>query len=131
MDKMSYYEGFQQRVNIIKNDFLQFLIAMKKEDKSIAAYGAAAKGNTFLNYCGIKLDLIDFIVDANPNKQGKYSPGSHIPIVTEEVLKSSKPDYVIIFPWNIKEEIIKQLNYIKDWGGKFVVAIPKLEIIKL
>lgn len=95
----------------------------------MAAYGAAAKGNTLLNYCGIKNDLIDFVVDANPYKQNKWLPASHIPVVNEEYLKQTKPDYVIILPWNLKDEITKQLSYIKDWNAQFVIPIPELELI--
>ena len=129
MQSIAYYEGFQQRVNEVKNQFLRFLLDAKKEGKKVAAYGAAAKGNTLLNYCGIKTDLIDFVVDANPNKQNKFLPGSHIPVVNEETLKRERPDFVIIFPWNIKIEITKQLQYIKDWGGSFVTAIPFVELL--
>jgi len=124
-----YYQAFVNRVSKNKLDILEFLVRQKKDGKKIAAYGAAAKGNTFLNYCGIKNDLIDFVVDASPNKQNKLLPGSHIPVVSEKVLRLEKPDYVLIFPWNIKDEISAQINYIKDWGGKFVVAIPNLEIL--
>ena len=95
----------------------------------MAAYGAAAKGNTLLNYCGIKNDLIEFVVDANPNKQNKWLPASHIPVVNEDYLKENKPDFVIILPWNLKEEITSQLSYIKDWGGKFVITVPELQVI--
>jgi 2-polyprenyl-3-methyl-5-hydroxy-6-metoxy-1,4-benzoquinol methylase len=130
IDKFDYYQAFVKRVSINKLDILEFLIRQKKEGKKIAAYGAAAKGNTFLNYCGIKNDIIDFVVDASPVKQNKLLPGSHIPVVTEEVLRLEKPDYVLIFPWNIKDEISNQISYIKDWGGKFVVAIPYLEILQ-
>jgi SAM-dependent methyltransferase len=130
IDKMEYYNGFQEKVNRVKNDFLKFLINAKSEGKKVAAYGAAAKGNTLLNYCGIKTDLIDFVVDANPHKQNKFLPGSHISVVSEEILKQERPDYVVIFPWNIKEEIITQLSYINDWQGSFVVAIPNLQILK-
>lgn len=129
IDKLDYYQTFVKRVSNNKLDILEFLIRQKKNGKKIAAYGAAAKGNTFLNYCGIKNDLIDFVVDASPVKQNKLLPGSHIPVVTEEVLRLEKPDYVLIFPWNIKDEISNQISYIKDWGGKFVVAIPYLEIL--
>jgi len=128
MNTLQYYQGFQQKVNEVKNQFLGFLLQAKKEKKKIAAYGAAAKGNTFLNYCGIKTDMIDFVIDANPNKQNKFLPGSHIPIVNEKILKQLKPDYVVIFPWNIKSEISEQLSYIRDWNGKFVIAIPRLQI---
>ena len=130
IDKFDYYQAFVKRVSNNKLDILEFLIRQKKDGKKIAAYGAAAKGNTFLNYCGIKNDLIDFVVDASPVKQNKLLPGSHIPVVSEEVLRLEKPDYVLIFPWNIRDEISNQISYIKDWGGKFVVAIPYLEILQ-
>jgi len=126
---LAYYDHFQQQALQIKLDITEFLIDQKRAGKKVAAYGAAAKGNTMLNYCGIKNDLIEFVVDANPHKQNKYLPASHIPVVNEQFLKDAKPDFVIIFPWNLKEEITKQLSYIKDWGGKFVVAVPALEII--
>ena len=129
MNTLTYYQGFQQKVNQIKYDFLSFLIEQKKQNKIIAAYGAAAKGNTLLNYCGIQSDLINFVVDASPHKQGKFLPGSHIPVVHEQMIKDQKPDFIVIFPWNIKDEIIKQLAYIKDWNAKFVIAIPELTII--
>lgn len=122
--QLAYYEGFQQRALNVKTDLLQFLIDQKKAGKSVAAYGAAAKGNTLLNYCGVKSDLIEYVVDAAPSKQGKFLPASHIPVVQENFLKESKPDFVIIFPWNIKEEIMTQLNYIREWGGQFVIFIP-------
>ena len=128
INTMQYYQGFQQKATIVKNDFLTFLLEAKKQGKKVAAYGAAAKGNTLLNYCGIKTDLIDFVVDANPHKQNKFLPGSHIPVVSENVLKENQPDYIIIFPWNIKEEIVEQLSYVREWGGKFVIAIPELQI---
>jgi hypothetical protein len=124
------YANFSAKALKVKLDLLDFLSAQKRADKKVAAYGAAAKGNTLLNYCGVKNDMIDFVVDANPHKQGKYLPASHIPVMNEEVLKDSKPDFVIILPWNLKEEIINQLHYIKDWGGKFVVPIPSLQIIE-
>ncbi len=129
LDSLNYYSNFQQRALRVKLDLTDFLIQQKRAGKSVAGYGAAAKGNTLLNYCGIKKDLIDFVVDANPHKQNKFLPASHIPVVNENYLKDHKPDYVIILPWNLKEEITSQLAYIKDWGGKFVVPIPSLEII--
>jgi SAM-dependent methyltransferase len=129
MDNLSYYKGFQEKINRVKNDFLLFLLKAKNEGKVIGAYGAAAKGNTLLNYCGVKTDLIDFVCDANPHKQNKFLPGSHIPVVSEKVLNERKPDYVVIFPWNIKKEITEQLSYIKDWGGKFVIAVPGLQVL--
>ena len=135
MNALDYYNNFQQKALKVKLDLTDFLIKQKRENlptgqagKKVAAYGAAAKGNTLLNYCGIKNDLIDFVVDANPHKQNKFLPASHIPVMNEDELKKNKPDFVIILPWNLKTEITAQLNYIKDWGGKFVVAIPELEI---
>ncbi|MDQ2718405.1 MAG: class I SAM-dependent methyltransferase [Bacteroidota bacterium] len=126
---LNYYNNFQQKALKVKLDLVNFLIQQKRTVKSVAAYGAAAKGNTLLNYCGIKSDLIGFVVDANPHKQNKFLPASHIPVVNENYLKDHRPDYVIILPWNLKEEITQQLAYIKDWGGKFVVPIPSPEII--
>ena len=126
---INYYKGFQQKVNKVKIDLINFLIEQKEQNKKVAAYGAAAKGNTLLNYCGIKKDLIEFVVDASPHKQGKYLPGSHIPIFNESMIQNKKPNYVIILPWNIKEEIMNQLNYIRDWGAMFVIPIPELEVL--
>ncbi|MEI2738069.1 MAG: class I SAM-dependent methyltransferase [Chitinophagaceae bacterium] len=126
---LSYYQNFQQKALQVKLDITSFLIEQKRKGKKVAAYGAAAKGNTLLNYCGIKNDLIDFVVDANPNKQNKWLPASHIPVTNEDYLKANKPDFVIILPWNIRDEIIEQLSYIKEWGGQFVIPIPKLEVI--
>jgi 2-polyprenyl-3-methyl-5-hydroxy-6-metoxy-1,4-benzoquinol methylase len=125
---LDYYSNFQPKANRIKYDFLAFLIEQKRLGKKIAAYGAAAKGNTLLNYCGIKNDLIDFVVDASPHKQNLFLPASHIPIVDESFIEREKPDFVVVLPWNLKEEIFGQLDYIREWNGKFVVAIPKLEI---
>ncbi len=122
------YRGFQEKADSIKCELLGFLIEQKKHNKKVAAYGAAAKGNTLLNYCGVRNDLVAFVVDASPHKQGKYLPGSHIPVVNEEDIKKHKPDYVLVLPWNIKEEIMEQLNYIREWNGRFVTAIPRLEI---
>lgn len=126
---LAYYEGFQKKAEKVKLDMLEFLIKQKRAGKKVAAYGAAAKGNTLLNFCGVKNDLISFVVDANPAKQNKFLPASHIPVKNEAWLMENKPDYVIILPWNLKEEITNQLAYIKDWGGKFVIPIPELEII--
>src|SRR5208337_3011088 len=118
------YTGLQKKAQQVKFDFLNFLLEAKKEGKKVAAYGAAAKGNTLLNFCGVKNDLIEFVVDKSPYKQGKYLPGSHIQIVSPEYLKKTKPDYLIILPWNIKNEITAEHDYIKNWGGKFITAIP-------
>ena len=129
MATLAYYDNFQQKVLKVKLDLTDFLIQQKRAGKKVAAYGAAAKGNTLLNYCGIKNDLIDFVVDANPHKQDKFLPASHIPVVNEQYLKDAKPDFVIILPWNLKDEITAQLNYIKEWGGQFVIPIPELQIL--
>jgi SAM-dependent methyltransferase len=128
INNIDFYKNFETKVLKVKLDFLDFLIQAKKQNLKVAAYGAAAKGNTLLNYCGVKSDLIEFVVDLAPSKQGKLLPGSHIPIVVENKIKETKPNYIVIFPWNIKEEIENQLSYIKEWDCKFVVAIPKLEI---
>ena len=129
MNKLDYYNNFQQKAETIKMDLTSFLIDQKRAGKKVAAYGAAAKGNTLLNYCGIKNDVIEFVVDANPHKQNKWLPASHIPVVHEDALKEAKPDFVVILPWNLREEIVHQLSYIRNWNGRFVVAIPALEII--
>ncbi len=129
MNTLAYYNRFTEASFDIKLHFTEFLIAQKKAGKKVAGYGAAAKGNTLLNYCGVKNDLIDFVVDANPHKQNKWLPGSHIRVVNENVLKENKPDYVVVFPWNLQEEVIKQLHYIKEWGGKFVIPIPHVHIV--
>jgi SAM-dependent methyltransferase len=126
---VDYYAGFQTRTDIIKNDFIAFLIEAKRQGKLVAAYGAAAKGNTIINYAGVRPDLISFVVDSNPAKQGKYLPGSRIPIVDEQRLRQDKPDYVVILPWNLKTEIARQIDYIENWGGTFVTAVPHLEVL--
>lgn len=129
MDSLSYYQNFQSVVEKIKYDTWNFLIQMKKEGKKVVGYGAAAKGNTLLNYCGIKgNDLIGFVSDASPHKQNKYLPGSRIPVFEPDKIKDIKPDIIIIFPWNLKTEISEQLSYIRDWGGKFAVFIPELSV---
>jgi SAM-dependent methyltransferase len=129
VNKLDYYDAFQQKAFKVKLDLTEFLINQYRAGKKVAAYGAAAKGNTLLNYCGIKNDLVCFVVDANPHKQNKFLPASHIPVLDEAHLKEAKPDFVLILPWNLKEEITAQLSYIKEWGGKFVIPIPSLQII--
>ena len=127
--KLSYYNDFQQRIDEIKYSVWEFLIKARKEGKKVIGYGAAAKGNTLLNYCGIKgTDLIQFAVDASPHKQNKYLPASHIPVRDLNSISAYKPDYVIILPWNLKKEIGEQLNYIRNWDGKFVTFIPRLHV---
>jgi 2-polyprenyl-3-methyl-5-hydroxy-6-metoxy-1,4-benzoquinol methylase len=129
MRTAAYYTGFQAKAEKVKDDFTTFLIDAKRQGKSVAAYGAAAKGNTLMNYAGTRPDLIGFVVDRNPAKQGKFMPGSRIPIVTEERLRQEKPDYIVILPWNLRVEVMLQLAYAREWGAQFITAIPTLEII--
>jgi hypothetical protein len=124
----AYYGGFQERANRIKDDLLVFLIQAKREGKRVGAYGAAAKGNTLLNYAGVRPNLLPWVVDRSPSKEGKYLPGSRIPIVNEEHLRRAKPEYVLILPWNLRVEVLAQLEYIRDWDGQFVCAVPALEV---
>lgn len=126
---LNYYQSFQQQATKIKNDLLVFLIEQYQQNKTVIAYGAAAKGNTLLNYCGVKKDLIKFVVDASPHKQGKFLPASHISVVSEEHIKRLKPNFILILPWNIKDEVIEQLSYVREWNCKFIISIPKLTII--
>jgi len=128
MFTVDYYAGFQARADKVKNDFLTFLLEAKQQGKTVAAYGAAAKGNTLLNYAGVHPDLLPYVVDRNPAKQGKYLPGSRILISSEARIRNEKPHFVLILPWNIKEEVMAQLAYIREWGGKFVTAVPELRV---
>jgi len=128
-DLNTYYD-FSEKVKLTKRKLLQFLIQAKNEGKKIVGYGAPAKGNTLLNYCGIRTDFLDYTVDRNPHKQNKYLPGTHIPIQHPDKMKEDKPDYVLILPWNIKDEIMEQMNFIREWGGKFVVPIPELVVFE-
>jgi SAM-dependent methyltransferase len=127
--KLTKYQGLQTKANKLKNDLLVFLLEQKKAGKTVVAYGAAAKGNTLLNYAGVKPDLLPYVCDAAPSKQGKFLPGSHIPIVAPSLLREQKPDVVLILPWNITEEVIAQHGYVREWGGKFVTAVPLLQVI--
>lgn len=126
MQTLEYYNGFQEKVDRVKIELLKFLIAQKEAGKKVAAYGAAAKGNTLLNFCGVRGDFISFVVDACDYKQGHYLPGSHIPIVSEDRIREERPDYIVILPWNLQNEIVEQLSYVREWGAQFVVPIPKL-----
>lgn len=128
MNCTDYYEGFQAYADKVKNDFLTFLLEANRSGRKVAGYGAAAKGNTLLNYAGVRTDLLPYVVDRNPAKQNKFLPGSRIPIVDEAHLKQTKPDYVVILPWNLREEVMAQLAYIREWGGQFVTSVPFLEI---
>lgn len=127
---LEYYSVFEEKVKETKRKILDFLIKAKREGKTIVGYGAPGKGNTLLNYCGIRTDFIDYTVDMSPHKQGNFLPGTHIPILHPDVIKETKPDYVFILPWNLKKEITNQHKYIADWGGKFVVPIPELTILE-
>jgi SAM-dependent methyltransferase len=122
------YLGFAERVAEAKRKLLEFLISARRQNKRIAGYGAPGKGNTLLNYCGVRTDFIDYTVDRNPYKQGQYLPGSHIPIYAPERLAQTRPDYILILPWNLKDEIMAQLSYARDWGARFVVPIPEVEV---
>jgi SAM-dependent methyltransferase len=124
----SYYESFQSEAIQMKNDFLGFLISEKKKGKTAVGYGAAAKGNTLLNYAGVKEDLLQFVVDKNPNKVGKFLPGSRIPIVAEQALREVKPDVIVILPWNLTSEIENQLAYVREWGANLAVAVPQMTV---
>ena len=128
LNRIDTYKEFQQEIIKIKNNFHSFILEKHLLGKKIVAYGAAAKGNTFLNFCGIKSDLIEYVCDISPSKQNKYLPGSHIPIVDPNKIRETRPDYIIILPWNLKNEISSQLSYVREWGTKFICAIPKLEI---
>jgi SAM-dependent methyltransferase len=123
------YADFQRRTDRVKNDFLAFLIEASRDGKTVAGYGAAAKGNTLMNYAGVRPDLLAFVVDRNPAKQHKFMPGSRIPIVQEPHLRALKPDYVVLLPWNLKTELVEQLGYVRGWGGRFVTAVPSLEVL--
>lgn len=128
LDQMSVYSEFSEQAKETKRKVLDFVIEAKRQSKKIVAYGAPAKGNTLLNYCGIRSDFIDFTVDRSTYKQGLYLPGTHIPIFAPEKVKEAKPDYLLILPWNLQDEIMSQMSFIKEWGGKFVVPIPQLEV---
>jgi SAM-dependent methyltransferase len=127
-DLATYYD-FAEKVKRIKRETLKLLINLKDERKKIVGYGAPAKGNTLLNYYGVRTDFLDYTVDRNPQKQGKYLPGTHIPIKDTVEIAGDKPDYIFILPWNIKDEIIEQMKYIRQWGGKFIVPIPEVEVV--
>ena len=129
-ESLGRYGGFMPRVAETKRRLLRFLIDAKEEGKSVAAYGAPGKGNTLLNYCGVRTDFLEYAVDRNPYKQGKFLPGTHIPIFPVEKLDETRPDYVLILPWNLKNEIVGQMSRVRSWGGRFVVPIPRVEVIE-
>jgi hypothetical protein len=127
-DKLETYSHFTEQVKETKRKLLEFLITAKQKGKTIAGYGAPGKGNTLLNYCGIRTDFLEYTVDRNPYKQGKYTPGTHIPIYSPGKIRETKPDYLLILPWNVKDEVMEQVSYIREWGGQFVVPIPEVKI---
>jgi hypothetical protein len=127
--RMETYGRFGEQVKETKRKLLEFLIGAKREGKSVAGYGAPGKGNTLLNYCGIRTDFLDYTVDRNPYKQGKLLPGTHIPILHPDKIRETRPDYLLILPWNFKEEIMAQMSGIREWGGKFVVPIPEVRVL--
>ncbi len=126
---LSFYLEFSKKVESVKKELIEFFNNTKQNGKKIVCYGAAAKGNTLLNYCGIGKENVEYVVDMNPHKQGLYLPGSHLQIRKTEEMKKTKPDFVVILPWNIKEEIMEENSFIRDWGGKFVIPIPKVVIV--
>jgi len=126
---LDYYFSFAEKVKETKRRLLDFLIRAKREGKSIAGYGAAGKGNTLLNYCGIRTDFLDYVVDRNPYKQGKFLPGTHIPILHPDRIRETRPDYLYIGPWNLKKEIMNQMSYIREWGAQFVIPIPEVTVL--
>jgi 2-polyprenyl-3-methyl-5-hydroxy-6-metoxy-1,4-benzoquinol methylase len=129
LDKVDTYLQFSNQVMSTKRKLLSFLIELKNNGKTIVGYGAPAKGNTLLNYCGIRTDLLEYTCDRSPHKQGLFLPGTHIPIYHPDKIAETKPDYVLILPWNLKDEIYSQLSYIREWGGKFIVPIPEVEVL--
>lgn len=129
LEQLQAYLDFQPKAEKVKNDFLKFLIEQKEQGKKVVAYGAAAKGNTLLNYAGVKPDLLSFVCDAAAAKQDKYMPGSHIPILPPEAISERRPDFIIVLPWNISDEVIRQNSAAREWGCRFVTAVPKLNII--
>ena len=130
MTTPAFYRELQHRAEKVKDDLVQFLIEAKRKGLKVGAYGAAAKGNTLLNFAGIRPDLLSYVVDRNPVKRGKCMPGSRIAIVDEAHLKAHRPDFILILPWNLKEEVMSQLAYVREWGGQFVTAVPALEVLK-
>ena len=123
------YAGFQENAERARDELIGFLTEASGRGQLVAAYGAAAKGNTLFNFCGVTPELVKFVVDANPAKQGRFLPGSHIPIVPEKRLREARPDYVLILPWNLAGEIAETARYVTDWGGRFVTAIPRLQVL--
>jgi SAM-dependent methyltransferase len=129
LQDLSTYGGFEEQVKEPKRGIIEFLIGAKRAGKRVVGYGAPGKGNTLLNYCGIRTDFLDFTVDRNPIKQGKYTPGTRIPILAPETIREARPDYVLILPWNLREEIIATMDWVREWNAKFAVPIPRLSVL--
>jgi hypothetical protein len=129
LTELAGYQGFESRVRKVKRDLLRFLIAAREDGKSVVGYGAPAKGNTLLNYCGIRTDLLDYTVDRSPRKQGWFLPGTRIPVYAPERIMETRPDYILILPWNLQSEITQQMKAVREWGARFVVPIPELKIL--
>jgi hypothetical protein len=128
VDRLEYYDSFKRQVEDTKRKLLDLLIDVRAQGKTIVGYGAPGKGNTLLNYCGIRGDFLDFTVDRNPHKQGRFLPGTHVAIGAPEDVDKARPDFVLILPWNLKDEIMQQLGHVRDWGGKFIVPIPEAKV---
>ena len=129
LDRLEIYRHFSERVHAVKRDLLEFLIEARRAGHRVAGYGAPAKGNTLLNFCGVGTDFIEYTVDRSPHKQGRFLPGTHIPVHSPERIAQTKPDYVLILPWNLQDEIVAQMTHIRSWGGRFVVPIPRLAVL--
>lgn len=129
VESTAYYEGFQSRADDIRDGLMTYLVEARRQGRRVGAYGAAAKGNTLLNYTGVRAGLLPWVVDRSPGKHGMYMPGSRVPIVDEEYLRRERPDDVLLLPWNLKEELMAQLEYVRDWGGRFVVAVPRIQVL--
>jgi hypothetical protein len=130
LDGLERYARFEQQVRAVKRDLLELLIGARRDGAQIAGYGAAAKGNTLLNYCGIRADLLDYVVDRSPHKQGLFLPGTRLPIHPPERIAESRPDLVLILPWNLRDEIVRQMAHVRDWGGRFVVPVPTATVLE-
>jgi SAM-dependent methyltransferase len=129
LDSLDVYASFAERVQEVKRGLLEFLIRLRREGKHVVGYGAAAKGNTLLNYCGIRTDFLDYVADRNPLKQGKLLPGTRIPVVDPARIRETRPSHVLVLPWNIRDEVSRQLSYVKEWGGQLFVPLPRVELV--
>ena len=129
LDRLEIYRHFSERVHEVKRDLLEFLIEARRAGHRVVGYGAPAKGNTLLNFCGVGTDFIEYTVDRSPHKQGRFLPGTHIPVHSPERIAQTKPEYVLILPWNLQDEIMEQMTHIRSWGGRFIVPIPRLTVL--